>query len=107
MKGKRVCRMHGGTGGAPKGNSNARKHGAFSVEYQLKLASLQMMFNLCFYQLSGGKRHGRGNRFMRAIAELPPDEVMPTLRALIAQQIETPVPDVFGRILCGKQNNRG
>ena len=30
-EGKRRCRMHGGTNpGAPKGNRNARKHGAYS-----------------------------------------------------------------------------
>lgn len=31
MKGKRRCRMHGGTNpGAPEGNRNARKHGGYS-----------------------------------------------------------------------------
>jgi uncharacterized protein YjcR len=33
VKGNRRCRMHGGKGsGAPKGNSNAWKHGARSTE---------------------------------------------------------------------------
>ena len=32
VKGKRVCRMHGATGGAPTGNCNARKHGYYSEE---------------------------------------------------------------------------
>ncbi|WP_443026138.1 MULTISPECIES: hypothetical protein [unclassified Sphingomonas] len=33
MKGKRRCRMHGGTNpGAPKGNRNARKHGGYSAK---------------------------------------------------------------------------
>jgi len=27
-----VCRMHGASGGAPKGNRNALKHGEFTVE---------------------------------------------------------------------------
>ncbi|PLK27102.1 hypothetical protein C0V78_09555 [Novosphingobium sp. TH158] len=32
VKGKRRCRMHGGTNpGAPKGNANALKHGAYSA----------------------------------------------------------------------------
>lgn len=32
VKGRKRCRMHGGTNpGAPKGNSNARKHGARSA----------------------------------------------------------------------------
>ncbi|WP_411342325.1 HGGxSTG domain-containing protein [Sphingopyxis sp. J-6] len=31
VKGKRRCRMHGGTNpGAPQGNENARKHGGYS-----------------------------------------------------------------------------
>lgn len=34
VKGKKRCRMHGGTNpGAPKGNRNAWKHGARSREY--------------------------------------------------------------------------
>src|SRR5271166_4544053 len=32
VKGYEVCRMHGAVGGAPKGNSNALKHGASSAE---------------------------------------------------------------------------
>jgi len=33
VKGKKRCRMHGGTGdGAPKGNKNAFKHGKYSRE---------------------------------------------------------------------------
>jgi hypothetical protein len=33
VKGKRRCRMHGGRGsGAPEGNRNALKHGAWSAE---------------------------------------------------------------------------
>jgi len=33
VKGKRRCRMHGGTNpGAPQGNRNARKHGCYSAE---------------------------------------------------------------------------
>ncbi|WP_366415584.1 hypothetical protein [Novosphingobium sp. 32-60-15] len=33
MKGRKRCRMHGGTNpGAPRGNRNARKHGARSAE---------------------------------------------------------------------------
>ena len=40
VRGRQRCRMHGGTNkGAPRGNSNARKHGNRSVEAeeQLKL----------------------------------------------------------------------
>ena len=32
MKGKRVCRHHGGLAGAPKGNRNALKHGKYTAE---------------------------------------------------------------------------
>ena len=32
MKGKRVCRHHGGLAGAPKGNRNALKHGRYTAE---------------------------------------------------------------------------
>ena len=32
MKGKRVCRHHGGLAGAPKGNRNAHKHGRYTAE---------------------------------------------------------------------------
>ncbi|MES2159354.1 MAG: hypothetical protein V4512_16285 [Pseudomonadota bacterium] len=33
MKGRKRCRMHGGTNlGAPSGNRNARKHGARSAK---------------------------------------------------------------------------
>ncbi|WP_417592069.1 HGGxSTG domain-containing protein [Parasphingorhabdus sp.] len=33
VKGKKRCRMHGGTNpGAPKGNRNAWKHGAYSAD---------------------------------------------------------------------------
>ena len=32
VKGRKRCRMHGGTNkGAPKGNTNARKHGGYSA----------------------------------------------------------------------------
>lgn len=32
MKGKRVCRMHGGTAGAPKGNKNRYIHGRYTAD---------------------------------------------------------------------------
>ena len=32
VRGYSVCRMHGAGGGAPRGNQNALKHGAFSAE---------------------------------------------------------------------------
>jgi uncharacterized protein YjcR len=32
VRGHSVCRMHGAGGGAPRGNQNALKHGAFSAE---------------------------------------------------------------------------
>ena len=41
VKGRKRCRMHGGTNpGAPKGNRNALKHGAYSAE--MKLAAARM-----------------------------------------------------------------
>jgi uncharacterized protein YjcR len=32
VRGSSVCRMHGAGGGAPKGNTNALKHGGFTAE---------------------------------------------------------------------------
>jgi uncharacterized protein YjcR len=32
VRGYSVCRMHGAGGGAPRGNQNALRHGAFSAE---------------------------------------------------------------------------
>jgi hypothetical protein len=32
VRGHSVCRMHGASGGAPKGNKNALKHGDFTAE---------------------------------------------------------------------------
>ena len=32
VSGKRVCRMHGAAGGAPRGNSNARKYGLYTAD---------------------------------------------------------------------------
>ena len=32
VRGHRVCRFHGASGGAPKGNRNAWKHGKYSAE---------------------------------------------------------------------------
>ncbi|WP_367124199.1 hypothetical protein [Novosphingobium sp. 28-62-57] len=47
MKGKQRCRMHGGKGsGAPKGNRNARKHGARSAETRRALALVRQMAKL-------------------------------------------------------------
>ena len=43
VRGSRVCRMHGAGGGAPRGNSNALKHGlntAEAVEERRMLAAL-------------------------------------------------------------------
>jgi uncharacterized protein YjcR len=32
VRGHSVCRMHGASGGAPRGNRNALKHGEFAAE---------------------------------------------------------------------------
>ncbi len=32
VRGSKVCRMHGAAGGAPRGNTNALKHGDFTAE---------------------------------------------------------------------------
>ena len=32
VRGSNVCRMHGASGGPPKGNRNALKHGGFTAE---------------------------------------------------------------------------
>jgi hypothetical protein len=42
VKGRRRCRMHGGTNnGAPKGNSNARRHGNRSAEAEEQLKNVK------------------------------------------------------------------
>jgi glucans biosynthesis protein len=42
VKDKKRCRMHGGTNpGAPKGNRNAWKHGAYSTDMKLAAARLK------------------------------------------------------------------
>uniref|UniRef100_UPI003C2DA054 HGGxSTG domain-containing protein n=1 Tax=Altererythrobacter segetis TaxID=1104773 RepID=UPI003C2DA054 len=47
VKGKRRCRMHGGTNpGAPKGNRNARKHGGYSAETKAAARWLKAMARL-------------------------------------------------------------
>ena len=47
VKGKRRCRMHGGTNpGAPKGNRNARKHGGYSAEAKAAAQFLKGMVRL-------------------------------------------------------------
>ncbi|WP_420794360.1 hypothetical protein [Sphingosinicella microcystinivorans] len=44
MKGKKRCRMHGGTNpGAPKGNRNAWKHGGRSAETMAAVRYLRGM----------------------------------------------------------------
>jgi len=44
VKGKRRCRMHGGTNpGAPIGNRNARKHGAYSAKTVEAVRYLRMI----------------------------------------------------------------
>lgn len=47
IKGKRRCRMHGGTNpGPPKGNNNARKHGAYSAKAKAAARWLKAMARL-------------------------------------------------------------
>jgi hypothetical protein len=47
VKGKRRCRMHGGSNsGAPKGNQNARKHGSYSAGAKATVGYLKMMARL-------------------------------------------------------------
>ena len=44
VHGKRRCRMHGGTNpGAPIGNRNARKHGAYSAKTMAAARYLKMI----------------------------------------------------------------
>ena len=46
MKGKTVCRMHGAGSGAPRGNTNALKHGQFAAEalvFKKEMATLARM----------------------------------------------------------------
>lgn len=47
VNGKRRCRMHGGTNpGAPKGNRNARKHGAYSAKAKAAADSIRALARL-------------------------------------------------------------
>ncbi|WP_425516632.1 hypothetical protein [Sphingobium phenoxybenzoativorans] len=51
MKGKRRCRMHGGTNpGAPKGNKNALKHGAYTRDIIEKVRMVKALAR--FYRLT-------------------------------------------------------
>ncbi len=44
VRGKRRCRMHGGTNpGAPRGNTNAWKHGAYSAHINAALKRLEAL----------------------------------------------------------------
>ncbi|WP_394700168.1 HGGxSTG domain-containing protein [uncultured Parasphingorhabdus sp.] len=50
VKGKRRCRMHGGTNaGAPKGNRNAWKHGARSAKAREAASYLKAIAKLVSY----------------------------------------------------------
>ncbi len=42
------CRMHGGKStGAPKGNQNALKHGAYTAEFMEKRKKVQLLIREC------------------------------------------------------------
>src|SRR5215207_1196993 len=43
VKGHRVCRMHGGRSGPPRGNANAFKHGHFSSAANLGRAATRQL----------------------------------------------------------------
>ena len=45
VRGKRRCRMHGGTpgSGAPKGNQNARRHGLFTRDAIVERKQIQAL----------------------------------------------------------------
>jgi glucans biosynthesis protein len=48
IKGKRRCRKHGGAGGgAPIGNKNARKHGAYSAETKARRRAVMDYVRAC------------------------------------------------------------
>ena len=44
VKGKHVCRMHGASGGAPKGNKNRIVHGCYTAEAKAELLAARMIF---------------------------------------------------------------
>jgi glucans biosynthesis protein len=47
VRGRRRCRMHGGTNaGPPKGNRNARKHGGYSAKTKEAVRYLKAMGRL-------------------------------------------------------------
>jgi uncharacterized protein YjcR len=43
LRGYSVCRMHGAGGGAPRGNSNALKHGEYSAETRALKREMQAL----------------------------------------------------------------
>ncbi|WP_420006865.1 hypothetical protein [Tsuneonella aeria] len=53
MKGRKRCRMHGGTNpGAPKGNRNAWKHGGRSAETMAAARYLREIARLVRHELN-------------------------------------------------------
>ena len=43
VRGWAVCRMHGASGGAPKGNRNALKHGRYTAEAIAERRAIRML----------------------------------------------------------------
>lgn len=48
-RGNKRCRMHGGAkgSGAPKGNQNALKHGAYSADFMTERQAMQALIRRC------------------------------------------------------------
>ncbi|GAB6035591.1 hypothetical protein JCM15519_01500 [Fundidesulfovibrio butyratiphilus] len=59
VHGKRVCRLHGGKGGAKPGNKNAQKHGLRSAEFAAEKREARALLKLLEEE---GKRRRREER---------------------------------------------
>lgn len=74
VTGKRRCRMHGGAegSGAPKGNTNARKHGRYSAEsYVTKKLVIEYF-----------KDYKKLKKEMGSVEELTHDQILKKIQSL-------------------------
>lgn len=70
ISGKARCRMHGGRGsGAPKGNNNALRHGAYTKEV---LGREVRVRDLCRRLRAVANRHSRKDPTTRPVARATP-----------------------------------
>ncbi|WP_409996165.1 HGGxSTG domain-containing protein [Qipengyuania gaetbuli] len=65
IKGRNRCRLHGGRAGAPKGNSNALKHGRYSASTRAIERRLREVLAAGLSGLRGGFRQQKGPPALR------------------------------------------